>query len=147
MKRVKELLRLETAILYWLVVFGIAAWLSYADRKEYKQQCEIVPGKITEMVATSSVKGTRPLAQYVVGKDTNYFAVRGTLTLAVGDAINVIYKKDDPKTAERYNNWYWFNFPLIIDVILIALVPFGLIWGLTAIFKTKTIVLPSNRPL
>jgi hypothetical protein len=147
MKRVTQLLRLEAAILYWLLVFVIAAWLSYADRKTYKQQCDIVPGKITETVPTSSVKGKRPLAQYVVGTDTNYFAVRGTLTLTVGDAINVIYKKDDPKVAERYYIWYWFNFPLIIDVILIALVPFGIIWGLTAVFKTKTTVLSSNNPI
>jgi hypothetical protein len=147
MKKIREFLRLETAILYWLIVFGIAAYLSYSDRNEYKQNCNIVPGKITEIVPTSSIKGYRPLAQYVVGKDTNTFAVRGTLTLAVGDAISVIYEKKNPEIAERYNIWYWFNFPLIIKVILIALLPFGIIWGLTGLFKTKTIVLPSNRPL
>jgi hypothetical protein len=147
MKTIKRWLRVETAILYWLVVFGIAAYFSYTDRNEYKQHCAITPGKITEVVPTSSVKGYRPLAQYVVDKDTNYFAVRGTLTLAVGDDINVIYEKNHHEIAERYNIWYWFNFPLIINIILIALLPFGIIWGLTAIFKTKTIVLPSNRPL
>jgi hypothetical protein len=147
MKYLFHLAQFRTAVYYWFIVFGIAAYLSYSDRSGYKDQCNIVDGKITEMVATTSVKGSRPLAQYVVGTDTNYFAVRGTLTLAVGDAINVIYEKKDPKVAERYYFWYWFNFPLIIKVILIALLPFALIWGLNAIFKTKTVVLPSNRPI
>lgn len=147
MKKITSLFRLETAILYWLIVFGIAAYLSYQDRKDYKENCEIVVGKITETVPTSSVKGYRPLAEYIVGNDTNYFAVRGTLTLAVGDVVEVIYEKNNPRIAERYNTWYWFNFPLIIRVILIALFPFALIWGLTALFKTKTVILPSNRPL
>jgi len=65
----------------------------------------------------------------------------------VGADIKEIYEKNHHEIAERYNIWYWFNFPLIINIILIALLPFGIIWGLTAIFKTKTIVLPSNRPL
>jgi hypothetical protein len=147
MKTIKKWIRVETSILYWLLVFGVAAYFSYSDRNEYKQHCNIIPGKITEVVPTSSVKGYRPLAQYVVGNDTNYFAVRGTLTLAVGDAIDVIYEKNHPDIAERYNVWYWFNFPLIIKFILIGLLPFGIIWGLTSIFKTETIVLPSNRPL
>lgn len=147
MKYLFHLAQFRMAVYYWLIIFCVAAYLSYSDRSAYRDQCDIVQGRITEIVPSSSVKGSRPLAQYVVGNDTNYFAVRGTLTLSVGDNINVIYDKKDPKVAERYYFWYWFNFPLIIDVILIALVPFGIIWGLNAIFKTKTVVLPSNKPL
>jgi hypothetical protein len=147
MKYLLHLAQFRMAVYYWLIVFGIAAYLSYSDRSKLRDHSEIVAGKITEIVPTSSVKGSRPLAQYVVGTDTNYFAVRGTLTLSVGDDINVIYDKNDPKVAERYYFWYWFNFPLIIKVILIALLPFGIIWGLNAIFKTKTVILPSNRAL
>jgi hypothetical protein len=145
--RIRNFNRLKAGIIYWVIVFSIAGFLSYKDRTEYKNICNIVQGQITEMVPTSSVKGTRPLAQYVVGSDTNYFAVRGSLTLSVGDAIQVIYEREHPRIAERYHKFYWFNFPLIINIILIAVVPFGLIWGLTALFKTKTIILPSNKPL
>jgi hypothetical protein len=147
MKYLFNLVQFRTAVYYWFIVFGVAAYLSYSDRVAYREQCSIVEGKVIEIVPTSSVKGSRPLVQYVAGTDTNYFAVRGSLRLAVGDMVNVIYEKNEPKIAERYHLWYWFNFPLIIKVILIALIPFAIIWGLNSIFKTKTIVLPSNRPL
>lgn len=147
MKYLFRLVQFRTAVYYWTVVFLVAAYLSYSDRVAYREQCNIVEGKVIEIVPTSSVKGSRPLVQYVTGADTNYFAVRGSLTLAVGDVVNVIYEKNEPKIAERYYLWYWFNFPLIITVILIAMVPFGIIWGLNAIFKTKTVVLPSNKPI
>ncbi|MCE3282080.1 MAG: hypothetical protein K0Q66_817 [Chitinophagaceae bacterium] len=143
----RNILRIETAIIYWLIVFGIAAYMSYTDRKEYKEQCTVVPGMVYAEVPTSSIKKTRPLVKYVAGKDTNSFAVRGSLSLKVGDAIDVIYNNKEPEKAERFHTWYWFNFPLIIKIILIALFPFGIIWGLTALFKTKTIILPSNKPL
>lgn len=147
MKYLFHLAQFRMAVYYWLVIFIVAGYLSYADRAAYREQCNIVEGKVTEIVSTSSVKGSRPVVQYLSGADTNYFAVRGSLTLAVGDGINVIYEKSNPKKVERYHLWYWFNFPLIIKVILIALVPFGIVWGLNAIFKTKTVILPSNKPL
>lgn len=147
MKYLLHLVQFRTAVYYWFVVLCIAAALSYSDRVAYRDQCNIVQGKVIEIVPTSSVKGSRPLVQYVSGADTNYFAVRGALSLSVGDAVNVIYEKNEPKIAERYHIWYWFNFPLIITVILIAMVPFIIIWGLNAIFKTKTVVLASNKPI
>ena len=143
----RNILRIETAIAYWLVVFGIAAYMSYTDRKDYKAECTVVPGVVVGEVPTSTIKKNRPVVQYVAGKDTNSFALPGAIRLSIGDALEVIYNNQDPKKAERYYTWYWFNFPLIIKIILIALVPFGIIWGLTAIFKTKTVIVPSNKPL
>jgi hypothetical protein len=138
------------ALIFWTVFILVFMVHFYKEARDTLNRSEIIYGKVVDQVPVRMRRSNdklRPQIEYRINDSTCYFVGRG-ISADNGERVKLIYEKGNPyKTIQVYSIPRLVDYMLILPYFLICFLIFRVICILGTRFKSKTVRLPSNRPL